>query len=133
MASLSRNTDQIRLVRAGLAVVGLAVIGNLFGLCDVRQLIGRLPDLCMFHVLTGWDCPGCGMGRALALLTHGEIVASLHQHPFGLPLVVWAAGQTLLPECMLAPIEQSRVVRSNALGVAAIGLIALWWIATKVV
>ena len=30
-------------------------------------------------------CPGCGFGRALSSLFHGEISASLAQHWFGIP------------------------------------------------
>ncbi|WP_317615108.1 DUF2752 domain-containing protein [Parapedobacter composti] len=32
----------------------------------------------------GW-CPGCGIGRSIALLMHGEITASLAMHWLGIP------------------------------------------------
>lgn len=38
--------------------------------------------LCMFHALTGLDCPGCGMTRAAWLLMHGHPIQSLAQNPF---------------------------------------------------
>lgn len=38
--------------------------------------------LCMFHALTGLDCPGCGMTRAVWLLMHGHPIQSLAQNPF---------------------------------------------------
>ena len=31
------------------------------------------PGLCMFHRLTGLDCPGCGMTRAFHQLSHGNL------------------------------------------------------------
>ncbi|MDY6834005.1 MAG: DUF2752 domain-containing protein [Chloroflexota bacterium] len=30
------------------------------------------PGLCIFHHLTGLDCPGCGMTRAFHALSHGN-------------------------------------------------------------
>ena len=32
---------------------------------------------CVFHVLTGLYCPGCGSTRALHQLTHGHLLAAL--------------------------------------------------------
>lgn len=46
---------------------------------------------CPFKALTGLDCPGCGSGRALAALTHGEVVTALDHNlvlPFLAPLVI---------------------------------------------
>lgn len=32
---------------------------------------------CMVHSLTGWQCPGCGITRALHALLHGEFARAL--------------------------------------------------------
>jgi hypothetical protein len=32
---------------------------------------------CLFHRLTGWNCPGCGSTRALHQLLHGHVSAAL--------------------------------------------------------
>jgi len=32
-------------------------------------------------------CPGCGLGRAITLLFHGDIMGSLKLHWFGIPAV----------------------------------------------
>jgi len=41
----------------------------------------------------GFDwCPGCGIGRSITHLFHGNIAASLEQHWFGIPalgILVW--------------------------------------------
>ena len=35
------------------------------------------PGLCVFHHLTGLDCPGCGMTRAFHALSHGHLGEAL--------------------------------------------------------
>ncbi len=41
----------------------------------------RFYPACLFHALTGLNCPGCGSLRALHHLTHGEFRAALHCNP----------------------------------------------------
>jgi Protein of unknown function (DUF2752) len=47
--------------------------------------------ICVFHWL-GFDwCPGCGLGRSIALLYRGEFRQSLSTHFMGLPAVLLIA------------------------------------------
>ncbi len=36
---------------------------------------------CLFHLLTGYYCPGCGGTRAVFFLFHGNLLRSLYYHP----------------------------------------------------
>ena len=36
--------------------------------------------VCQFHKLTGLNCPGCGMTRALYALLHGNFLTALHDN-----------------------------------------------------
>jgi hypothetical protein len=36
--------------------------------------------VCQFHRLTGLNCPGCGMTRALYALLHGQVLLALHDN-----------------------------------------------------
>ena len=47
---------------------------------------------CLFHSLTGWQCPGCGGLRATHCLLHGNLAGAFHFNP----LLV-----TLLPVMLL--------------------------------
>jgi len=38
--------------------------------------------LCLFHQLTGMDCPGCGMTRGIGHLWRGELPRSIQLHLF---------------------------------------------------
>src|SRR5438105_2664173 len=53
-----------------------------------------LPTPCLFKEITGLPCPSCGITRALLLLAHGNLSASLFLNPLGLLL---ALGMIALP------------------------------------
>ena len=62
-----------------LALAALLVLGVVFFFFDpVRH---AFYPACLFHKLTGLNCPGCGGLRALHHLTHGNIVAAFHCNP----------------------------------------------------
>ena len=47
---------------------------------------------CLFHRVTGWDCPTCGATRAIYQLLHGNFNAAFHFNAFVvLSLPVFAA------------------------------------------
>jgi hypothetical protein len=56
----------------------------------------RFYPRCVFHALTGWQCPGCGGLRAAHQMLHGNWAAAFHCNPFlvmMLPVVVlWAVA-----------------------------------------
>ena len=37
---------------------------------------------CMFRLVTGWDCPGCGSQRAIHSLLHGHLGRAWQFNPF---------------------------------------------------
>lgn len=133
MVSSSPNNDQLWPMRVGLLLLCVAALGNVLGIWNFHQLVQHLPVVCPIRTLTRHDCPGCGMGRALALLTQGQLSASLHQHPFALPFLVWVACWALLPQPLLAVISRTWPMRSNAAPAAAVVLLIVWWLVTKVI
>jgi hypothetical protein len=59
--------------------------------------LGRLvlPDVCLFHGLTGLPCPGCGLTRSMAAAVHGNISASFSFHRLGILTVFYILLQFL--------------------------------------
>lgn len=50
---------------------------------------------CPVRELTGIPCPTCYLTRSWMAAWRGDLAASLHWHPLGLPLLLAAAGLTL--------------------------------------
>ena len=61
------------------AVVG-AVLSVAYYFIDPAQ--SHLMPRCLFKVVTGWDCPGCGSQRMLHALLHGDFAAAWGANPF---------------------------------------------------
>lgn len=60
---------------AGLLMATAIGVGTMVFLFDPAT--HRFYPLCLFHALTGLNCPGCGMTRALYALLHGNIRLAL--------------------------------------------------------
>ena len=85
MKKTKNNADENALYIAGWVLIALfAVILLTFKLRP--ELYHRLPP-CIFQLLTGFYCPGCGGTRAVVSLLSGKLLASLALHP----LVIYTA------------------------------------------
>lgn len=79
-----------------LAVAAVVTVGLLYFLFDPAE--SALAPKCVFHALTGWDCPGCGSQRMLHALLHGDMAGAWHANPFllcAMPLLILLAFATL--------------------------------------
>lgn len=43
--------------------------------------------ICPFHSVTGFYCPGCGSGRAMHQLLHGNVAAAMRLNPLAVVLL----------------------------------------------
>jgi len=88
---------------------------------------GEAWSVCLFRRVTHLPCATCGMTRALSALAHGDLRASLAEHPLAAP---FAAEAALL--WLLAPLALRRGWRPSAawtrgwLLVHAAPLLAVW-------
>jgi hypothetical protein len=74
---------------AALAAVGLASGAVLFFFDPATH---RFYPVCLFHSLTGLNCPGCGGTRAAHELLHGHLLRALRDNAL---LVLVVAGLLL--------------------------------------
>jgi hypothetical protein len=49
--------------------------------------------VCLFHALTGWNCPGCGGTRSLYALLHGNFPLALKDNALFVVLLAVAAAR----------------------------------------
>ncbi|MEY4917283.1 MAG: hypothetical protein RL616_1196 [Verrucomicrobiota bacterium] len=68
---------QPKLVAGILGLIALVIAAVVFFFNPATH--GIYP-ICQFHKLTGLDCPGCGMTRALYALLHGKFSAALRDN-----------------------------------------------------
>lgn len=65
--------------------IGWCVAGALAVLYFAVEYLGAKPwkwlPPCLFHQITGYYCPGCGITRAIIALLHGDFAASFWYHP----------------------------------------------------
>jgi hypothetical protein len=66
-------------VLGGLAIVAIAVV-TLILFCFSPERYPFYPR-CLFHALTGLDCPGCGGLRAAHRLLHGDVAGAFAFNP----------------------------------------------------
>lgn len=75
----NRKTDH-NLYIAGLYIFSIIAVMIVIKKITGVTLADKIPP-CMFHRITGYQCPGCGGTRAVLALFHGDIRQSLLYHP----------------------------------------------------
>ena len=83
---------------------------------------------CLFRLISGYDCPGCGSQRALHALLHGRLAEAWGFNPYvffaapaGAAVVVIEAGRARWPRLHRAVINSATIAAVLAATVA-------WWI-----
>ena len=75
------NRDMRRgVVWAVIVAFAIMIVVPLYFYFDPAH--SHLAPKCMFHALTGLDCPACGGQRALHSLLNGEVWLSIRYNPF---------------------------------------------------
>jgi hypothetical protein len=89
--SAAGERKALRNVAIGSALAGAASLAYV-GLIDPHRPGSPFPP-CMFKLLTGWNCPGCGGLRMTYDVLHGDLAAAVTDNVFALValplLLVW--------------------------------------------
>lgn len=77
---------------------------------------------CLFHRLTGYDCPGCGTQRAVHALLHGRVAEAWRHNAALFPAVAVAVLYAWRPKRL------RRWLYATATPYVIAALLALWWV-----
>lgn len=77
---------------------------------------------CPFRLMTGVDCPGCGMTRALMALLDGNLPLSIQFHPFLIPTLF------LLPASVLMAVQKKKRAFQILMTIWMAGMAVCWLI-----
>ena len=44
--------------------------------------------MCLFSLVGIDNCPGCGLGKSISMIFHGDFVGSFNAHPLGIPAIL---------------------------------------------
>ena len=80
-----------RFFRAVVCWAAALVILLLYALICTETGVG-IP--CLFYLITGWQCPGCGISRACLALLHLDFRGALQHHALIFVILIYA-GWTL--------------------------------------
>jgi hypothetical protein len=110
-----------------VALSALAVSAALLAIVDPASA-GFFPP-CLFHTLTGFDCPGCGSLRGLHQLLRGHPVAAFRFNPLmllALPFEMYALASWLTRQLTVWSLPRVRV--SPASIWVLLAAILLFWV-----
>ncbi|MGB6220948.1 DUF2752 domain-containing protein [Haloferula sp.] len=76
-------------MHVGRLSVVLGVLALMAGVAFWLNAFGpeAMPFGCLFHTLTGWHCPGCGMTRASHAVLEGRFFEALRYNPVGIIVI----------------------------------------------
>lgn len=86
------RAEQIRMLCVFALMLGFGFAGST-STEQIRLFGHAIPPLCTFKMLTGFDCPGCGLTRAFVFALHGHFYASYMMHIWGIPLALFTLFQ----------------------------------------
>ncbi|MDE6835743.1 MAG: DUF2752 domain-containing protein [Muribaculaceae bacterium] len=115
-----------------ILILLLVVAGGALYFAVDPSCSGWMPK-CVFRMVTGWECPGCGSQRMLHAMLHGDIREAWHFNPFlffMIPVIILY----LLPEVMPGKFPKLfRILHSTGSIVCIAAAICAWWIGRNLI
>jgi hypothetical protein len=130
-----RGSENDRLAYLVIAITIAVVLVTARLLSPAPSGIGTHEQLglppCIFHILTGHGCPGCGLTTAFAYMAQGDVSSALQANPTGVVLFAFALlGGAASVYLIYRPrpandLFQTWIVQGLALGIL-LGSILIW-------
>lgn len=108
------------------AIFLLLIIVNMTGMVPIEKVTGAIPVFCPFKVVTGIDCPGCGMTRAITSLIDGRPGDAFLYNPFCF-LLIFILLASSMPERWMQRIPAATHILP-AFYAAMLPLILVFWV-----
>ncbi|MDE5903254.1 MAG: DUF2752 domain-containing protein [Muribaculaceae bacterium] len=115
---------------AGLVAGTIVLIAVIIVLWKVNPVEAVWMPKCVVHSLTGWQCPGCGITRALHAALHGHFAEAIRYNYFlllSLPYLLAVAAVSWIP-ALRRRRRLHRVVLGPELAVSYVVLFAIWFV-----
>lgn len=114
------GTPRRRLIKLCLTIAGIGAAGLLYALFVSVTGIG-IP--CVFRLVTGLKCPGCGVSRMCMALLHLDFKTAWHSNPAVMAML--PLGTAVALDVCVRYVRTGRVATGRASGVAVIFMIAV--------
>ena len=115
--------------KAAVAVLVLSCVAAYYYMVDPSG--AGFTFKCPFRLMTGYDCPGCGIQRALHALLHGRVAEAWHYNAFAffaIPVaLLYIAAEASGSRRLNAVLQHPVPVIAVFLGVVA------WWIGRNLI
>ena len=125
------TVDEKKRVRKVAAVWGIT-LGVLMTYAVVTILTGAgIP--CPFHVITGLNCPGCGISRAmksLLLLRFADALKYNIMAPFIILYILYCAGYASVKYVRTG--RKDLYMKPQWLHFTLLGIILVWWVVRNI-
>ena len=119
----------LRLKRVTVILIAAALVAAaaiLFYCIDPSEF--RYAPKCIFYMLTGLECPGCGSQRALHALTHLHVAEAFHYNALlvsALPFLVLYVSASIFRDKVPG---LYRRLQGRAVILTTLSLIFAWWV-----
>jgi len=90
-----KNAAQPSLAIFTGVIFGMAIVGAVAVVFFFNPSTHRFYPACLFHQLTGLNCPGCGMTRALYALLHGNFLLALKDNSLFIFTIAFLAARSV--------------------------------------
>lgn len=120
--------ERLRIPRGILLAVAVLAVAGIVAVYFTLDPSTYFFPRCMFHELTGWQCPGCGSQRAFHSLLNGDFHAAWHYNALfvlEIPLLALLAVAWWLRDRVPS---LSRVLNSQSVILVILTIIILWTI-----
>ncbi len=116
----------LKIAAAAAAALSAAII--LAALYAFEPSAGSFFPKCLFHQITGLNCPGCGLQRAIHALMHGHVAEAVRFNAILPVLAVVVAAYGIAYALRNRFPHISKAFTSTRAAMLVLALIVAWWV-----